>query len=83
MAWLIWKEEIDCWGCEDCGFILPKPRAREAVGEYIATIRNKFDSHKCRNYPVSRFPLVAQQRAFIVHSQSSKQDEVDSIARHA
>ena len=59
MPWLIWKEGTERWGCEDCGFVLPKPQPGESVGEYIATIRYQFDLHKCRYFPASKFQLAA------------------------
>ena len=75
MPWLIWSEEINRWGCEDCGFLLPKPKPRESVGEYVARIRNEFDLHQCTNHPL-RLYLAARHRELTVQSRIPD-DEVD------
>jgi hypothetical protein len=54
---LVWKERgegLYCWGCEDCRFIVQEPRLQESIGEYVATIRNAFDAHRCEDYARER-----------------------------
>ena len=39
MSLLIWKQHLGLsdWGCDNCSFVVPKPRIGESLGEYVAT----------------------------------------------
>jgi hypothetical protein len=62
MPLLIWKEEFQAWGCEDCEYVARAPHAGESVGEYVATIRNHFDAHGCETYPKKPQPRISGPR---------------------
>jgi hypothetical protein len=51
---LIWKDEkaFKGWGCEDCGFILPNPRAVNSFDTYVEESRERFNAHECAKFPL-------------------------------
>lgn len=54
MQKIVWKDEkaFHGWGCSDCGFVLPNPRALVHVDGYITESKAAFDAHDCAKFPL-------------------------------
>jgi len=56
------KKGFQGWGCNECSFILPNPRALLSMDDYVFESMKKFEVHECAKFPLKRKRLQSSSQ---------------------